>query len=181
MQEFNYALDYAEMDLRANPHWYRIGRGEQGVLLVEPYKSEILPHWRFATPEIAKESSEIIYQLFLDYLDNDDFVGADMARKFIQMGYTRARRYANHKGGKKYDGSVPHDKKGQSGAHGRQELPQQSQELESAQIKAQSAQIFKQKWDACRANKTYQKLRKQHRNKIECAEQYADLPREFYK
>ncbi len=25
-----------------------------------------------------------------------------MARKFLQMGYTRARRYANHKSGKKY-------------------------------------------------------------------------------
>jgi hypothetical protein len=26
-----------------------------------------------------------------------------MARKFLQMGWTRARRYANHKGGRKYD------------------------------------------------------------------------------
>jgi hypothetical protein len=32
----------------------------------------------------------------------------DMARKFLQMGFTRARRYANHASGKKYaaDGSV---------------------------------------------------------------------------
>jgi hypothetical protein len=27
----------------------------------------------------------------------------DMARKFLQMGYTRSRRYANHKSGRKYD------------------------------------------------------------------------------
>jgi hypothetical protein len=26
-----------------------------------------------------------------------------MARKFLQMGWTRARRYAKHKGGRKYD------------------------------------------------------------------------------
>ena len=26
-----------------------------------------------------------------------------MARKFIQMGYTRARRYTNYKGGRKYN------------------------------------------------------------------------------
>ena len=102
MREFDYDLDYKSLDLRAQPELYRVGRGEQGVLLVEPYKSEILPHWRFATPDIARESSEAIYQMFLDYLADDDFVGADMARKFIQMGYTRARRYANHKGGKKY-------------------------------------------------------------------------------
>ena len=119
MREFDYDLDYANLNLREHPELYRVGRGEQGVLLVEPYKSEILPHWRFATPDVAQESSDIIYQMFLDYLDNDDFVGADMARKFLQMGYTRARRYANHKGGKKYDGPVPDDKKCQSGAHGR--------------------------------------------------------------
>ena len=35
----------------------------------------------------------------------NEFVGADMARKYLQMGYTRARRYANHKGGRKYDPS----------------------------------------------------------------------------
>ncbi|SFK45874.1 protein of unknown function [Halobacillus dabanensis] len=27
----------------------------------------------------------------------------DMARKFLQMGYTRSRRYANYESGKKYD------------------------------------------------------------------------------
>ena len=32
----------------------------------------------------------------------------DMARKFLEMGFTRSRRYANHPSGKKYDkdGSV---------------------------------------------------------------------------
>ncbi|MDJ0568323.1 MAG: DUF4385 family protein [Pleurocapsa sp. MO_192.B19] len=59
-------------------------------MLVKPYKLEILPHWRFKHPEIATESSEKIYQMFLVYLEQDDFVGADMARKFIQMGYTRS-------------------------------------------------------------------------------------------
>ena len=41
--------------------------------------------------------------MFLAYLKAGDFPGADMARKFLQMGWTRARRYANHKGGRKYD------------------------------------------------------------------------------
>lgn len=76
---------------------------EQGVLICEPYKSEIAPHWRFKTPAIAKRSARAIYKMFIAYLDDDDFVGADMARKFLQMGYTRARRYANYKGGRKSD------------------------------------------------------------------------------
>lgn len=172
MYEFNYDLNYAELDLQAHPELYRVGRGEQGVLLVEPYKSHILPHWRFATIAAAEQSSQQIYHMFLDYIAKDDFVGADMARKFLQMGYTRARRYANHAGGKKYQGAVPDAKKGQSGAHGRDELPQQSQDEEKAQEKAAAAQIFKQKWDLCRANVRYQTLKQQHQQRYEHDHQY---------
>ena len=88
MIEFDYSLDYDNIDFRKNPELYRIGRGEQGVLLVEPYKSEICQYWRFRTPKIAKESSVRIYNMFLEYLDDGDFVGADMARKFLMMGWT---------------------------------------------------------------------------------------------
>ena len=96
----DYTLDFKNIDFRQYPELYQVGKGEQGVLLVEPYKSEILPYWRFKNPEIARESSQKIYEMFLAYLEQDDFIGADMARKFIQMGYTRSRRYANHKSGK---------------------------------------------------------------------------------
>lgn len=148
---FDYSLDFREMDFRERPDLYRVGKGEQGVLLIRPYKEEILPHWRFATPDDARESSETIYRMFLDYLSKEDFVGADMARKFLQMGYTRSRRYANHKGGKKYDGPVPADKKGQSGAHGRAELPRSPEDPE----KAESARIFYEKWREARENPDY--------------------------
>lgn len=80
---FNYDLDFDNINFREQPELYRVGRGEQGVLLVEPYKSEILPHWRFKTPQIAKESSEKIYEMYLIYKKTEDFVGMDMARKFL--------------------------------------------------------------------------------------------------
>jgi hypothetical protein len=99
---FDYSLDFASIDFRRHPELYVIGKGEQGVLLVEPYKSEILPHWRFKTPQIARKSANKIYKMFLDYKAKEEFVGMDMARKFLQMGYTRSRRYANHKSGRKY-------------------------------------------------------------------------------
>ncbi len=158
---FDYTLDYAHLDLRAHPELYRVGRGEQGVLLVQPYKAELLPHWRFATPDAARESSEQLYAMFLAYLDRRDFVGADMARKFIQMGYTRSRRYANHRGGKKYEGSVPDDQKGVSGAHGRPERPRDPEDP----VKAESARIFKAKWDEARAHPEYQRQLAAHRAK----------------
>ena len=45
--------------------------------------------------------------MFCDYKEQQDFIGMDMARKFLEMGFTR-RRYANHPSGKKYasDGSI---------------------------------------------------------------------------
>jgi len=155
MKKFDYSLDYKNLDLRESPQLYSIGKGEQGVLSVEPYKSELLPYWRFKNPEVAKTSSEKIYRMFLEYLDNDDFVGADMARKFLQMGFTRARRYANYPGGKKYIGPVPDDKKGVSGAHGRKQKERGAEDS----TKAESALIFKAAWDIAKNDERYLHLR----------------------
>jgi len=93
----------SDVDYRKHPELYRVGRGEQGVLICEPYKSIIGPLWRFRNPDIARGSAKAIYRLFAGFIDGGDFVGADLARKYLQMGYTRARRYANYKGGRKYD------------------------------------------------------------------------------
>lgn len=156
--KFDYSLNYKALDLRKHPELYRTGVGEQGVLLVEPYKSEILPHWKFKTPDVAGKSAAAVYKLFLHYKKEKDFVGMDMARKFLQMGYTRSRRYANHKGGKKYDGPVPADKKGQSGAHGREQLP-----LDADPVKAQSAAVFYAVWQKAKADKLYQRMLAEHK------------------
>lgn len=157
---FDYDLDYRTLNVREHPEYYRVGKGEQGVLLVRPYKDEILPFWKFKTPEIARESSEKIYQLFLDYKQKGDFIGMDMARKFLQMGYTRSRRYANHASGQKYDGPVPNDKKGQSGSHGRAQLPR-----DEDPEKAESARIFYEKYLEAREDLDYKNLKKEWQQK----------------
>lgn len=96
------------VDLRREPARYRIGRGEYGLFHAEPYKSELLPLWRFRTPEIARTAAEALYQKYQQYRAEEDFVGMDLARKYLQMGFTRARRYAKYPGGRKYaaDGTV---------------------------------------------------------------------------
>ena len=162
MAAFTYDMDFANINFRLQPELYRVGKGEQGVLLVEPYKSEILPFWRFKTPAIAQNAADHIYQLFLQYKEQQDFVGMDMARKFLQMGYTRSRRYANHRSGQKYKGAVPADKKGQSGAHGRPQLP-----LDVDPVKAESAAIFYKKWQEAKGDTVYQQLMQQHKEKYE--------------
>ena len=103
MIKFDYNLDYKNLKFRKNDKRYRIGRGEQGVLLVRPYTDDICKWWRFRTPAEAFVSSTKILHMYHMYKEDKDFVGMDMARKFLEMGFTRARRYANHKDGKKYD------------------------------------------------------------------------------
>tara|TARA_B100001113_G_scaffold12377_1_gene9647 strand:+ start:72 stop:533 length:462 start_codon:yes stop_codon:yes gene_type:complete len=105
MKEFDYDLDYKTLDFtdEETRKLYRIGRGEQGVLLVRPYTNDICSHWRFKTPNEAIVSSNKIYSMYENYLNDGDFIGMDMCRKFLEMGFTRARRYANHNDGRKYD------------------------------------------------------------------------------
>ena len=150
MKEYDYELDYKNIDFKdeRNRKLYRIGRGEQGVLLVRPYTNVICDHWRFKTPDEAVKSSNKIFAMYLDYRDEKDFIGMDMCRKFLEMGFTRARRYANHNSGKKYDseGNV------------------KPQEPDHATSKyAKSATIFKGVRDIVAKNETYVKMRKQWR------------------
>lgn len=132
-----------DVNYRVHPELYKVGKGEQGVLICEPYKSEILPHWKFKTPEIAKAGSTRIFQLFKAYLEKHDFVGADMARKFLQMGYTRARRYCNYKGGRKYDAAG--NLIGELGT--------------GDPLKAESASIYYKKWRSAENDPTYKLLK----------------------
>src|SRR6478672_4733207 len=145
MQKFDYNLDFARVDFRKHPEKYRIGRDEQGVLLVEPYKGEILPHWHFKTPAAAKKSSTKIFKMFREYLAADDFVGADMARKFLQMGWTRSRRYANHPSGRKYDPKT------------KEVLPRGEDAA-----KAEAAQIFYARYVEARETRRYLELKRQY-------------------
>ena len=150
MKEFDYELDYKALDF-TDPEirkLYRIGRGEQGVLLVRPYTNDICAHWRFVNETAAHKSSDKIYQMFCDYKSRKDFIGMDMARKFLEMGFTRARRYANHPSGKKYDS------KGN--------ITPQSTEHATCE-KARSARIFKEKRDLAAKDPIYVEMRKEWR------------------
>ena len=139
-----------DVDYRKNPHLYKIGRGQQGVLICEPYKSELYPLWRFKTPDKAQLSCNQIYLKFLEYIDENDFVGADMAKKYLHMGFTRSRRYWNHSSGKKWtnDGEwkvLPYDR--------------------NEQRFMDSSLIFQKYWKMARENEDYLQMKKQHRSK----------------
>ena len=145
MKEFDYSIDYKNTLFVPNDSRYRIGRGEQGVLLVRPYTNDICQYWRFKTIPEARVSSQRIYNLYCEYRSTRDFIGMDMCRKILEMGFTRARRYANHKDGKKYDaeGNIK---------------PQEPDALTS--LKARSARIFKEVRDRVTSDPIYQRMRK---------------------
>ena len=152
MKEFDYDLDYKKLDFTdaETRKLYRIGRGEQGVLLVRPYTDDICAHWRFVDEDTARKSSTKIYEMFLGFKAKRDFIGMDMARKFLEMGFTRARRYANHSSGRKYDkmsGKV---------------RPQESDWRTNT--KAKSATIFKEMRDLAAYDPTYKEMRKEWRS-----------------
>lgn len=144
---------YRNIDFRAHPEAYRIGRGEEGVLTAEPYKSELLPLWRFRTPEIARVSAQELWAAFVAYRKARDFVGMDMARKYLQMGFTRARRYANHKSGRKYAAA-------ESGKAAENDPILQN---EPDAEKAKSAEIFHGVWQKAERDRTYRAWRKRMR------------------
>ena len=87
--------------------------------------------------------------MYLHYKKEEDFVGMDMCRKFLEMGFTRSRRYANHHTGKKYDdkGNVRPQEPDHATCHF-----------------AESAQIFKKVRDLVAKSPTYVTMRKTWRN-----------------
>jgi hypothetical protein len=137
------------VDYRAHPEQYRVGRGEVGVFHVHPYKDELLPLWTIRTPELAREAAAALFARFEEYRDADDFVGMDMARKYLQMGYTRARRYANHRGGRKRAADGTPNPLGSGDP-----------------AKAEVAAIYRERWREAADDETYQRLKAAHQRQI---------------
>ena len=68
MIEFDYKLDYKNILFKPNDTRYRIGRGEQGVLLVRPYTNDICKYWKFKTPYIAQKSAQNTLTTLLSFV-----------------------------------------------------------------------------------------------------------------
>jgi len=145
----DWSLDYSEC-----PEDYVIGRGQFGVLKYKPYKSEMLQFWQYADEAAAREAAPEIYGRFRKYVQEGSLPGADMAKKFLHMGFTRAMRYAKYPGGKKYD-----DDGNERTAHG----PDTTGQWADADKRA-AACVYKEYWDRARNTNEYQKLKELHRS-----------------
>ncbi|GAB7356665.1 hypothetical protein MBLNU459_g7381t1 [Dothideomycetes sp. NU459] len=132
---FLHQFDWADQK-KALEHVVRISKPSKGSMVVGRQVGSLIP---------ARRSSQLLWDQFQQFAEHKDFVGMDMTRKFIQMGMTRAKRYANHKGGRKYDD----DKK---------VLPQ-SENHEDKNDKEEASRIFREMWERCRSDPVYLRLK----------------------
>ena len=139
-----------DVDFRDRPECYRYQSGEQGAFKVQPYKDELLPHWGFKNEETAEAAVAALRDKYEAYRAQDDFVGMDMARKYLQMGFTRAMRYAKYPGGQKYDDD------------GTERAPQQWADPE----KRAAAVVFRDAWQALTDDPAYQRAKAHHQDAV---------------
>ena len=135
-----------EIDFRARPEEYEIGRGEEGVFKVQPYKDELLPLWGYTDRAAADESGEAIHERYREYRAAEEFPGMDMARKYLQMGYTRAMRYARYPGGQKY-------------VDGEEREPERWADHD----KREAALVYEAWWEMVENDEEYRRLKDSHR------------------
>ncbi len=134
-----------DTDFREHPEEYAIGRGEQGAFKIQPYKDELLPLWTITSLEEAEEAAEAIHEKFREYRAAGEFPGMDMARKYLQMGWTRSLRYAKYPGGRKHD------------EDGTEREPQQWYDEEKYAI----SQVYREHLESVRNDEEYQRRREE--------------------
>ena len=147
------ATEYA-IDFRERPECYRYTPDERGVFKVQPYKDDLLPLWRFRDEPAARASASALRARYDAYRAAEDFVGMDMARKYLQMGFTRSMRYAKYPGGRKRepDGT-----------------PRQPQTWADPEKRA-AALVFREAWKAVLDDPEYLRLKAAHQERYAASE-----------
>lgn len=80
-----------------------------------------------------------------------------MARKYLQMGMTRAKRYANHKGGRKY---------GAGGKAGGKVIEVgEDEDWEGRKEKEEASAIFRKVWEKARKSGGYLEMKEEFQRK----------------
>lgn len=139
-----------DYDFRSRPEGYRYHSGEQGVFKVQPYKDELLPHWGYKDESTAEAAVSALRKKYDAYRDEEDFVGMDMVRKYLQMGFTRAMRYAKYPGGQKYDA----------------ERNERSSQQWADPEKRAAAVIFREAWQRVADDPVYQQFKERHQETV---------------
>ena len=82
-----------KIDFREHPELYPAASETVDVMQVEPYISELLPHFAYETADEAGESAAWLYEFYVRYKEAGEFVGMDVARRLLYRGFMEAKRY----------------------------------------------------------------------------------------
>jgi hypothetical protein len=82
-----------QIDFREHPELYPAASETVDVMQVEPYISELLPHFAYDTADAAGESAAWLYEFYVRYKESGEFVGMDVARRLLYRGFTEAKRH----------------------------------------------------------------------------------------
>jgi len=69
-----------------NPEYYIYTTHDDEAYLIKPYSEIIIPMFNTNSYKESKHSCLEIFYLFNNYITNNDLIGADLCRKFIQLG-----------------------------------------------------------------------------------------------
>tara|TARA_B100001094_G_scaffold141565_1_gene137207 strand:+ start:1076 stop:1501 length:426 start_codon:yes stop_codon:yes gene_type:complete len=78
-----------DINYKVKPLFYEVTEDFGGMYVCEPYKTDLLKAWKFSNKNASDSSADKIKGMFLSYLKEDDFVGADLAKKFLRAGSER--------------------------------------------------------------------------------------------
>jgi len=104
------------------------------------YKDEMKRYLEWNNSVEAELSSERLLQMFHNYLDKEDLVGADAAKKHLHMGFARAKPYGQNMGALEGDPEIEED--------------------QQAIDHAKGGRIFYHRWKEAQQNPKYIKMRR---------------------
>ena len=91
-KRWDHTINYQE-----NPFLYTYTDDCKGMYTCNPYKEELLQLWKFLKKDSASQTAKDLYSYFLKMLEKKDFVGADLARKYILAGSKKKLLSSRHR------------------------------------------------------------------------------------
>jgi hypothetical protein len=87
----------SKINYKQNPEFYVYTSNTTSMLNVEPYNNKLFSILKYKTLIDLNESIKILYDYFLEYIQTNDYIGADMVRKYLQFILTKLNQDSKNK------------------------------------------------------------------------------------
>lgn len=139
------------INVKEHPELYIVDNNLKGIYSFEPYKSELLPLFKYKSVKGAKRSIDKLKYRFNKYLENQDFIGCNLTLKYLKAGYIFSQRYSRYENGRRYE-------------DGEEKEPLKIKDRDKE--KMEITRMYKKVWEEVRSSEDYKKLKKEFRQSI---------------